>query len=87
MGKIKTKFTNSLALFFILLYFLCVSGGWTWQMNAQGPDTDDWITQAKGIRSLSGKYGVTVGPFGALSSPLGSLIPKNLTISANPVGK
>lgn len=56
-------------------------------MNAQGPDTDDWITQAKGIRSLSGKYGVTVGPFGALSSPLGSLIPKNLTISANPVGK
>uniref|UniRef100_K1RJU5 Mannan endo-1,4-beta-mannosidase n=1 Tax=Magallana gigas TaxID=29159 RepID=K1RJU5_MAGGI len=69
------------------LYSNGYSGGWTWQMNAQGPDTDDWITQAKGISSLSGKYGVTVGPFGALSSPLGSLIPKNLTIPASPVGK
>lgn len=70
-----------------LYFFFLVLGGWTWQMNAQGPDTDDWITQAKGISSLSGKYGVTAGPFGALSSPLGSLIPKNLTLPANPVGK
>lgn len=84
MGK-TPKYTNSLALFCI--FFFLVLGGWTWQMNAQGPDTDDWITQAKGISSLSGKYGVTAGPFGALSSPLGSLIPKNLTLPANPVGK
>lgn len=63
------------------------TGGWTWQMNAQGPDTDDWITQAKGISSLRGKYGISVGSFGALSSPLGSLIPKDLNITANMVGK
>ena len=55
-------------------------------MNAQGSDTDDWLTQAKGINSLRGKFGVAVGSFGALSSPIGSLIPKDINITANPVG-
>ena len=72
----------------VYIHFVCtfLSGGWTWQMNAQGSDTDDWLTQAKGINSLRGKFGVSVGSFGALSSPIGSLIPKDINITANPVG-